>query len=142
MNTIDIFKQISVQDLRDLDRDKCATLLGDQFQQFDGFCEAVISRCEEDPIWENQIASMSCTINEEGSAVFTTTLRDGSKNDVHFDKPEDIKVNEEYTISVTPMIPVNALEERIAARDEEAARAKESKKKSSRSSKRTGAMGI
>lgn len=88
MDKIDIFKDLSVRDLRNEDCDKYSTILGDYYGQFSDFCNFVEDQCNTTPGLEDHIEGLSCSISDEG-AQFDVTLDNGETKTIHFDHPKD-----------------------------------------------------
>lgn len=129
MDRVEVFKNLAVDGLKGLDRDRCSQLLGAQYDQFIHFCDTVSETCDRDPMFAAMITSMSCSIDPESGASFTTKLRDGSEKIVHFDPV----MSDSTPDSLDDLPSLDQVEQDLANRDEEEARAKEAKKKSGKS---------
>lgn len=131
MDKINIFKDLTVNDLRNEDCDKYSTILGDYYGQFSDFCNFVEDQCNDAPGLEDHIEGLSCSISDEG-AQFDVKLDNGETKTIHFDHPRDIVnrgtskiifTNKPKTIEEIEKAEVEA--ERL---EEEAAAAKASKR--------------
>lgn len=89
MNKIDIFKDLSVNDLRSVDGDKYSTILGDYYGQFTDFCNFIQDQCVDSPDLKHHIEGLSCSIDDTG-AEFSVSLDTGDTKTIHFDDPSKI----------------------------------------------------
>lgn len=83
MDKIQIFKDLSVKDLREDGYDKYSAILGDYYSQFTSFCDFLQGQCKEIPGLESHIEGMECSINDTG-AEFEIHLSDGDSKTIHF----------------------------------------------------------
>lgn len=135
MDKIDIFKDLSVKDLRNEDCDKFSTILGDYYEQFSNFCNFVENQCNDTPGLEDHIEGLSCSISDEG-AQFDVRLDTGDTKTIHFDNPKDfinrgttkmVFTNKRKTIEEIEKAEAEA--ERLEAEAAAAKASKRSKKK-------------
>lgn len=89
MDKIEIFKDLSVKDLRTEDIDKFSTILGDYYGQFTDFCNFVQDQCGDIPGLEDHIKGLECSIGNDG-AIFSIGLDNGETKEIHFDNPKDV----------------------------------------------------
>lgn len=133
MDKIEIFRDLTVKDLRNVDCDKFSTILGDYYPQFTNFCNFISDQFTDCPDLEGHIKGLECSIDDNG-AVFSVGLDTGETKTIHFDKPGSMVNRGEGTITYKALT-IDEIEDLETQKELEAAKNAASSSKRSRKKK-------
>lgn len=99
MDRIELFKELSLNDLREYDSSKAENLIGPYYDQFSGFCDFLRSGIGE--IYDNEkdeaipiVQSVSCNIDQDGIR-FELKMQNGIEKEVYFSKEREKEFKEQ-----------------------------------------------